>query len=273
MNTLIHIWILGVDEFTQLFFRRRAIIALALYAFVVCFVVYGFHRADHTVNAYLTEQGMPEMKGDEVLKKMGDLSQLHWAKTILNWPLTFPLFQFLAIFWMTELIAIMSCDIVSGDRERGTLRFLFLRTSRSAFYAGRFLAHLLLYVILHVLSLALLTVVTVWSSEKLTYGDCITPLLAYSWALIPLIILSLCMTLFASSISSSIVGSLLKLHLLWIPVFFVILYDLHPMMSWRTLTGIVVPLDQFATANILGNVAIALTFFLLGFLIFRRSEV
>ncbi len=270
---LSHLWILTLDELSQLFTRKRALIAFVLYVVMVGFVIYGFSRIDSTMTDFLQERGIPKLNGKNLLAHGGNFPGREVVSQLLDWPITFVLFQFFAAIWMSELIALVSCDVISRDRERGSLRFLFLRTSREAYYFSKFLAHFLLYVCIHIVSLALLSLASIFLSDGLSFLGVLEPFLSYSWSLIPLLALTLALTVFASSLSRSIVGALLIIHLLWIPVFILLTWEIIPLFSWKMVVGIVAPFGQFALMNGIGNTVLALTFFVSGFLLFRRAEV
>ena len=273
LQFLSHVWILTVDELTQLFARKRAIIAFILYVIVVGFVVYGFSSVDQTITAFLKEQNAPRLNAKQILESLKDFPQKEMIKTLLEWPITFPLFQFFAVIWMSELIAIVSCDMISLDKERGTLRFLFLRTSRSALFVAKYLSHFLLYVTVHALSLAVLVATTIYMSNELTVADCLSPLTLYSLSLMPLIALTLAITLLASATSSSIIGALLKIHIFWLPIFFLLAYSFIEVFSWKTIVGIIAPFDNFFLANLVGNLSLTAIILVGSFRLFRNAEV
>lgn len=272
-TTFVHIWILVLDELTQLFARKRALVSLFLYVVVVGFVVYGISSVDESITSFLKNQNAPKTNVKELVERLREFPQKKMIQTLLSWPMTLPLFQFFAVVWISELIAVVSCDMISRDRERGTLRFLLLRTSRSALFIGKFLSHFFLYVVLHAISLAVLVGVTLFLSDSLTLKACLEPLLSYSVSLVPLIALTLAITLFASSTSSSIIGALLKIHLLWLPVVVILSYGPFDLLSWKSIVGIVAPFDDYLVANVVGNGALALCFLGLSFLLFKDAEV
>ncbi|MCB0332948.1 MAG: ABC transporter permease subunit [Bdellovibrionales bacterium] len=267
------LWILTLDELGQLLRRKRALIAFLLYILVVGLVIYGFSSVDSSITQFLEERSVHKPKGKDLLAHAGNFPGREVVAQLLDWPITFVLFQFFAALWMSELIAMVSCDVISRDRERGSLRFLFLRTTREAYFFSKFVAHFLLYAGIHCFSLGLLAIFSLLLSDELTFFGVLHPFLSYSWSLMPLLALTLALTIFASSVSRSIVGTLMIIHLLWIPLLILVTWEVIPLFSWKMIAGIVAPFGNYALMNGLGNGLLALMFLSFGFYLFRRAEV
>lgn len=134
---------------------------------------------------------------------------------LLNWPVAELSVYWLITVLLLPLVAVLtSADQTAGDRSRGTLRFLTLRTSRSAIVVGRFAGQMLVQALLVLLSLIATLALAWWRLGSL-------PLAAFEHSLIIwlnlLIVLApftammaLCSALVRSSklaISLAIVGS------------------------------------------------------------------
>ncbi|MCT6700428.1 ABC transporter permease [Rheinheimera sp. 4Y26] len=159
----------------------------------------------------------PEVQG--MLGRVFGMVGLH---NLLNWPL-----PELSVYWLITLLllplvaVLTSADQTASDRSRGTLRFLTLRTSRSAIVLGRFAGQMLVQALLVLLSLLATLVLAGWRLGSL-------PLAAFEHALIVWInllivlapftaLMALCSALVRSSklaISLAIVGSGLLMGLL-----------------------------------------------------------
>ncbi|MCI5064826.1 ABC transporter permease subunit [bacterium] len=268
-----HLFILARDEFGQLFSRRRAVVALGLYLLLIGLVTYSLSTLDRTLGDLFQRNGMPQSSSAQIAEQLRNTPGLATISPVLEWPLQYVFFQIFALFWMTELIAMMSCDIISRDRERGALRFLFLRTTREALYTAKFFVHLAFYAALHFFSLLLLAILVTYRTATFSWNDSVVPVITYTVALLPLISCCVSLAVFCSATSRTVVGSLVKIHFLWLPIFVLLAWQLHPVLSWRTIVGIIIPFQEYLQANLFGNLILTLMLFLIGLYFFRRSEV
>lgn len=191
---------------------------------------------------------------------------------LLNWPVAELSVYWLITVLLLPLVAVLnSADQTASDRSRGTLRFLTLRTSRTAIVLGRFAGQMLVQALLVLLSLLATLALAWWRLGSL-------PLAAFEHALIVwlnlLIVLApftammaLCSALVRSSklaISLAIVGSgvlvgLLSTLIWYQPDFLWLLQYLPgaqlPMLlgeqGWATLQHAGLPLAQTAVFLVL----------------------
>jgi len=114
-------------ELVRMFLTKRGLIAMAAFALVWLLILrYPIGQAVSIISAPNFEQMARDISGSIGLSKL------------LDWPEA----EF-AMYWLFPLFAIfISSDQTVGDRERGTLRFLSLRSTRFEILFGRFLGQL-----------------------------------------------------------------------------------------------------------------------------------
>jgi len=131
-------WVIARFELNRLFFSKRGWVALAAFAMTWFFIF-----------KYLVARGA-DLMHSEMFKDMaesafgglgfGELYQLPMAELSIYW--------LIAIYLYPILTLTIASDQTASDRERGTLRFLTLRCSRSEILFGRFLGQILILGIL-----------------------------------------------------------------------------------------------------------------------------
>ncbi|MBQ4800716.1 ABC transporter permease subunit [Pseudoalteromonas sp. MMG006] len=119
-------------ELVRMFLTKRGLIALAAFALVWLIILrYPIGQAVSIISAPDFEQLARDISGSIGLSKLLDWPESEFAMYWLIALYSFPLF---AIF--------ICSDQTVGDRERGTLRFLSLRSTRFEILFGRFLGQL-----------------------------------------------------------------------------------------------------------------------------------
>ena len=119
-------------ELVRMFLTKRGLIAMAAFALVWLLILrYPIGQAVSIISAPNFEQMARYISGSIGLSKLLDWPEAEFAMYWLVALYSFPLF---AIF--------ISSDQTVGDRERGTLRFLSLRSTRFEILFGRFLGQL-----------------------------------------------------------------------------------------------------------------------------------
>lgn len=121
-------WALAVFELNRLFMTRRGLIALAVFGLFWLIIFY-----------YLISRGA-DILNSPAFAEMAEQSfgQLGLSE-IYQWPMAELIIYWLVAIHLYPLMTIMmSADQSASDRDRGTLRFLVLRASRSEILFGRF---------------------------------------------------------------------------------------------------------------------------------------
>lgn len=131
-------WAIARFELNRLFFSKRGWVALAAFSLLWFFIF-----------KYLISRGA-DLMHSEMFRDMaqsafgqlgfGALYQLPMAELAIYW--------LIAIYIYPPLALVISSDQTASDRQRGTLRFLTLRSSRSEILFGRFVGQLLILGIL-----------------------------------------------------------------------------------------------------------------------------
>ncbi len=127
-NFLNQLLLICLFELTRLFFTKKGLLYLSTFAVVWYFVLMYPIRFSADVLA----QGQYTLQGGQFFQFMGFGSLLNWQVP------EFGVFWRFALVMFPLLCVIITADQTCSDRERGTLRFLALRTSRESIFFGRF---------------------------------------------------------------------------------------------------------------------------------------
>src|SRR5690606_9765701 len=136
-------WSIATFELTRLFLTRRGLIALAAFGLFWFIIFY-----------YLISSGVNMLDSpafaDIARQTFGQLG----LSEIYQWPMPeLIIFWLIAIYLYPAMTVMMSADQSASDRERGTLRFLVLRSTRSEILLGRFWGQVLIMALLSGVSL------------------------------------------------------------------------------------------------------------------------
>ena len=138
------IWIIMRFELIRLFGAKRGLIILLAFA-CVWFVIYYYIIA--SAANLLTSSSFKD------LIQQG-FSQLNLSK-VLDWQLPqLTMYWLIAAYLLPVFALSFSSDQTCSDRERGTLRFILLRCTRSELLLGRFLGQVLIISVLIAITLA-----------------------------------------------------------------------------------------------------------------------
>lgn len=131
-------WTLAQFELNRLFLTKRGLVAL------VAFCLFWYLILTQLVSrgAELLQSKSFRSVAEDVFGRLG-------LETLYSWPMPeLVVFWLVAIFIFPLSALLVSADQTASDRERGTLRFLTLRCSRTEILLGRFFGALLIIVVL-----------------------------------------------------------------------------------------------------------------------------
>ncbi len=256
MLLLRQIWLFSQVELSRLWLTRRGLMTLAATAVVWFFLLrYAIAPASEI---------MQEPNFQKTLTAAFGMLGLH---QLLNWPS-----PELTLYWMLSLILLPFLSLVftanqlSSDAARGTLRFISMRSSRTAIVLGRFCGQLLVQLCLIVLSLAATLTISSLRLGAIDWQTIEAALLISCNLLIVLMPFTALMAVFSAwarssrlALSLAIVSLGLTFGLLsWLihyqPAATVLLqympgaqiWQLIPTQGWQSLQLAVVPLAQTA---------------------------
>lgn len=180
-------------ELSRLWLTRRGLMTLAATAVVWFFLLrYAIAPASDILQEPNFQKSLTAAFG------MLGLHQL------LNWPA-----PELTLYWMLSLVLLPFLSLVftanqlSSDAARGTLRFISLRSSRTAIVLGRFCGQLLVQLCLIMLSLAATLAISGWRQGGLNWQAFEAALLISCHLLIVLMPFTALMTVFSAWARSS----------------------------------------------------------------------
>lgn len=264
------------EELRELFTRKRSLFSLVSYVGFTLLVFSGLARAMQRARDAVG--GHSAMDEPQVLiERFGHSMQpemYNVLKQLAAVPAPIVIYQCLSLVVLPTLVAMVSCDMVSVDISRGTLRYVLLRASRTAYYLSKLLSHSVLYVIIHLVTMLGLLYVLAESDSAFNAFDHLTVALAYVAITVPAVWFMVALTAWVSSWCRRTISALLLIHLFWI-----ILLSL--MVKWPEFTpfyskitvGLVAPFAEFAPKTLLGMSAWAFGFSVAGFLGFLRRDV
>ncbi|BBN81356.1 ABC transporter [Pseudoalteromonas sp. A25] len=199
---IVRVWQLALFELTRLFATKRGLLALAAFAMVWLMIL-----------RYPIGHAVPFLSSPQFSDLAQELAGNIGLRELVSWPQAE-----LAIFWLIALysfplFSLFVCsDQTVGDRQRGTLRFLRLRSTRDEILLGRFLGQFIILTSLITLTaLATLGVMTYRAPELLLSGFVLAFKLAVQLSIVvmPFIALMSLLNLISSSSRLSIVLAIL----------------------------------------------------------------
>ncbi|RLV61145.1 ABC transporter [Parashewanella curva] len=142
-STLRNTLLITAFDVQKLFFQRRGVIAISCFSLVWLFLlIYPIHGAVELLNN-------PNFK-DFII----GFAQMSQTEKLLNWQVPeLTVYWVIALYLYPMFSIIITADQFASDKQRGTLRFLLLRSNRDSLFFGRFLAQMLIQTILIALSL------------------------------------------------------------------------------------------------------------------------
>lgn len=189
-------------ELVRLFLTKRGLLSVG--AFLICWLLI----LRYPIAESGTLLSSPEFAGffDSVFGAIGLSKLLTWAESEL------------AVYWLIALYSFPSfclflcSDQTVGDKQRGTLRFLSLRASRSEILFGRFLGQVLILAILILFTLTATLVLLSFRDPALFAAALHRSLLLFAYLLIavmPFIALMSLFNTFAATARSAFVFAVL----------------------------------------------------------------
>jgi hypothetical protein len=254
LSALHHCQLYAGFELRRLWLSRRGLMTLAATAVIWFFLLrYAIAPASDVV----ASEGFQQFYRD-VFGNFG-LSQL------FAWPA-----PELAIYWVLTLLLLpvfclfFTANQLCSDLQRGTLRFLALRSSRLSIVLGRFAGQMLVQACLICLSLAATLSLAAWREGGLTLPMLTAALVIAVNLLLVLLPFTALMSCFSALVRSSrlavslaivsmgLLFALLSWFIFYFPDFFFLLgylpgtqvIQLLPLQGWQTLQHALLPLGQ-----------------------------
>jgi hypothetical protein len=134
-------------ELVRLFKTKRGLLALLAFATIWFIILYYFvGSAAAIVNSASFERMAYELFGALGLS------------ALLDWPVSeYAIYWLVAVYFFPGFSILTCSDQICSDKQRGTLRFITLRSTRSELILGRYLGQLLIMAILMLLTIAATT--------------------------------------------------------------------------------------------------------------------
>jgi hypothetical protein len=133
-----HLLLISQFELKRFFVTRRGL--LSLLTFTVVWYVILLYPLRFAADMLVKGQGL--IRGSSFFDFIGLSSLHHWAIP------EFAVYWHFALFIFPMLSITLAADQTCSDRERGTLRFIALRSSRDSIFFGRFLGVMVIQAVL-----------------------------------------------------------------------------------------------------------------------------
>lgn len=277
MQVFLHqVWVLTAAELRELLWRRRSLLSLVLYCLIILLSVGLLFKVQGTLGS---GQGHINLDSPQYSALAAALDKLGLRETftimlrLSDLPPVLWIFQMFSLLWFPTLVALVSCDAIALDVYRGTLRYLLLRSSRSAYYTAKMVSHFVLYTVLQALSLAVILAYS-FSSSPHGKAESLALAIKYFIVFLPFLWCVLAATLFMSSFARRPMNALIRIHVLWVAFIFIVAVKPWASPLWsRLVLGLFVPFDDYPINTLVGYTMWAALFSVLGLLIFKRRDV
>lgn len=190
-------WLIAKFELVRLFFTRRGMVFLAAFAFIWFFI---YHYIIVDAASLMMKSDLQDVINATLGNIGGEqLAKLPVAELVMYWLLAIFIFPIFSLF--------IAADQTASDKERGTLRFLTLRTSRDSILLGRFFGQVMIISILIIATLAAALTIAIWRDASLSLTALIASITIFLGLLLtnlPFIaLMTLCSSVSKSARSSS----------------------------------------------------------------------
>ncbi|MFY8325873.1 ABC transporter permease subunit [Pseudoalteromonas sp. ZZD1] len=144
-------------ELVRLFMTKRGLLAVA--AFTICWLL---------VLRYPIGQAVSIISSDEMAELAQQVFGAIGLSKLLDWPeAELAMYWLIALYSFPSFCLFLCSDQIVGDKQRGTLRFLTLRSTRNEILFGRFLGQLLILAALMAVTLIATLAVMVFRESSL----------------------------------------------------------------------------------------------------------
>lgn len=138
------LWHISTFELKRLFASKRGLIALCAFSLVWLLIL-----------RFIISESVTIIASPDYASFASGLLNSIGIERVLNWPVAeLSVYWLVALFCFPTLCILLCNDQTVGDRERGTIRFLVLRSSRLELLIGRFLGQMLVLAILVALTVS-----------------------------------------------------------------------------------------------------------------------
>lgn len=171
------VWTITLFELARLFASKRGLIVLAAFS---CLWFLIFTYVIGSAAEFITSESFKSL-AQQAFGKLNLLALLEWELPELS------IYWIVSAYLLPTFAILFSCDQTCSDRERGTLRFILLRTSRAELLYGRFLGQVLILAILIFITLIASLLFSLFNEQTVSFSS-----LSLSFSiLLKLIIISL----------------------------------------------------------------------------------
>lgn len=277
--------VIAADELRDVASRWRTIIAVGLTIALSLFVALSISKIESTLG---TPIDLNKMLDDtrpsfhQFFITIGKAELIPYFERELL-PLLYQIASFPLALWLTQIYlacmipsiaAFVSSDMIAGDLQRGTLRFLLLRSRRSSYLLGKVLAHAVLYGAVFEMTL-LITAACLGLFGKFGVVQTLTQwLVPLSVTGIPFVVMSVTVTGWVSALLRRPFTVLLLVHVVWL--LFIVMLPLAPHLSPLSpdvMVGLLVPRGKAVWISAAASLAWSAVFIILGLLVVRAREV
>ncbi|MDK2594093.1 ABC transporter permease subunit [Pseudoalteromonas obscura] len=216
-------WLFGLFELTRLFATKRGWLAIAAFSLVWLMVLrYPIYNAVPFINSY------------EFSDIVGQIAGTIGLSALVSWPeAELAMFWIIGLFTFPMFAVFVTADQTVGDRNRGTLRFLTMRSTRLEILLGRFIGQVMILA-------ALIALVTVATLIMLLYRDAslLTSAFAKSIAIWSKLLLT-CLPFIALMSLLNLINNSARMSIVFAILFFTLIASVigyvgaqYPVLSW-----------------------------------------
>lgn len=196
--SVFRVWQIAQFELTRLFATKRGLLALAAFAMVWFMIL-----------KYPIGHAVPFLNSPEFSDIAQQMAGSIGLSELVSWPeAEFSVYWIISLYCFPIFSLFISSDQTVGDRQRGTLRFLSLRSTRDEILLGRYLGQLLIINVLIIATVIATLAVMAYRDPTLVGTGLLLGLKVYSQLTIicmPFIALMAFINIIASSSRLSII--------------------------------------------------------------------
>lgn len=153
------LWSLTTFELARLFASKRGLVVLLAFA-LVWFLI--FYFVISTASNFISSEVF-KSAAEYLFGKLNLLNLLSWDLPELS------MYWLISVYLLPIFVFLFTCDQTCSDRERGTLRYLLLRCSRTELLFGRFLGQVFIVSILIFTTLCASLLLALFNAQPISF--------------------------------------------------------------------------------------------------------
>jgi hypothetical protein len=262
------VWPLVIEEIRDIFSKKRSILFFLLYVGMVLLTM----KYIANISNYIEEN--PQLENlIKIISSFLVSDNTGQGVDAYIWPIEIYVFQFVTVLQLPFWVSMISCDMISTDRYRGTLRFVLLRSFKSSYYFSKTFAHFILYALFQLCAIVAFMVCWSFMNSNLSvttlFHPCLVMYLLYLVYMLMVITITQTISSFCLKTITSMIGCIAFWFVSAVLTHYFI--DISP-YGGHVIGGLTLPQSDFLSIAVTNCIIWMTILTLCGYTIFKSKE-